>query len=247
MGLLVVSAVDLVGDRNVRLLSGSWMRVSGVALTADQHYSNEYSLLKRLIAMKRPSQDVIKERIRGGLVRVVAKSGIGGTSIGAVAKEAGVSAGTIYLHFEDKDDLLQKVYLLIKTEFHSIMVAAKSEADSKTMIRRMWRDMFQFTTAHPLDFLFIEYAGAAQVLTDEQTRHVAGFQVEIAAMLQRAIDDGTLARLPVATVITLLVAPAMHLARMSALTNTSIDASQLDLTFERVWLSLAGTTPPSSP
>ena len=193
--------------------------------------------------MKRPSQDAIRERIRGGLVRVVAKMGIGGTSITAVAKEAGVSAGTIYLHFEDKADLLQKVYLQIKTEFHSIMVAANQEADSKAMIHRMWRDMFQFTTAHPHDFLFIEYAGAAQVLTEEQTCHVAGFQVEIAAMLQCAIDDGTLASLPVTTVTTLLVAPAMHLARISALNNTPVDASQLELTFERVWMSIAGTTP----
>lgn len=115
------------------------------------------------------------------------------------------------------------------------------------MIHRMWRDMFQFTTARPLDFLFIEYAGAAQVLTEGQTRQIADFQVEIAAMLQRAIDDGTLAQLPVTTVTTLLVAPAMHLARMSALNNTPIDPSQIDLTFERVWLSIAATNLPSSP
>jgi AcrR family transcriptional regulator len=196
--------------------------------------------------MKRPSQEAIKERIRNGLVYVVAKRGIGGTSIGAVAKEAGVSAGTIYLHFEDKADLLQKVYLEIKAEFHGIMVAAKQEADSKAMIHRMWQDMFHFTTAHPLDFLFIEYAGAAQVLTEDQTRHVAGFQVEIAAMLQRAIDDGTLAKLPVTTVTTLLVAPAMHLARMGVLNDTPIDTNQIDLTFERVWLAIAGTSPSSS-
>jgi AcrR family transcriptional regulator len=193
--------------------------------------------------VKRPSQDAIKEKIRGALVRVVAQMGIGGTSIGAVAKEASVSAGTIYLHFEDKADLLQKVYLQIKTEFHSIMIAAVQETDSKAMIHRMWQDMFEFTTARPLDFLFIEYAGAAQVLNEEQARHVAGFQDEIAAMLQRAIDDGTVAPLPVATVTTLLVAPAMHLARMSALNNKPIDKSQLDLTFERVWISIAGTDP----
>jgi TetR/AcrR family transcriptional regulator, repressor of fatR-cypB operon len=190
--------------------------------------------------MKRPSQEAIKEQIRGGLVRVVAKNGIGATSIAAVAKEAGVSAGTIYLHFEDKADLLQKVYVQIKTEFHSIMVAAKQEADSKAMIYRMWRDMFKFMTAHPLDFLFIEYAGADQVLSEDMRHQIAGFQVEITSMLQRAIDDGTLAPLPVATVTTLLVAPAMHLARMSALNDTPIDAREIDLTFERVWLSIAG-------
>jgi len=189
--------------------------------------------------MKRPTQNEVKQNIRAGLVRTVAKMGIGGTSIAAVAKEAGVSAGTIYLHFDDKSDLLQKVYLQIKTEFHGIMVAARDEPDSKAMIQRMWRDMFTFTTAHPLDFLFIEYAGAAQVLDANQAAYLAGFQDEIAAMIQRAIDDGTVARLPVSTVTTLLVAPAMHLARASALTEKPIDQAQLDLTFERVWLSIA--------
>ncbi len=189
--------------------------------------------------MKRPSPDAIRDKIRNGLVRVVARLGIGGTSIAAVAKEAGVSAGTIYLHFDDKPDLLQKVYLEIKTEFHTIMVAAATEPCSAAMIRRMWRDMFAFTAAHPYDFLFIEYAGAAQVLNDAQARQVAGYQTEITAMLQRAIDDGTLAPLPVAMVTTLLVAPAMHLARISSMTNTPIDTAQRDLTFERVWLAIA--------
>jgi AcrR family transcriptional regulator len=193
------------------------------------------------VAMKRPSQVAIKEKIRAGLVQVVARLGIGGTSVAAVAKEAGVSAGTIYLHFEDKTDMLQKVYLQIKTEFHAIMVAAKVETDSKAMIHRMWRDMFSFTSARPLDFLFIEYAGAAQVLTIEQAAHVAGFQVEITAMLQRAIDDGTVAPLPVSVVTTLLVAPAMQLARNSALNGQAIDPSQLDLMFQRVWISIANT------
>jgi len=193
--------------------------------------------------MKRPTHDTIKDRIRAGLVRVVARRGIGATSVGAVAKEAGVSAGTIYLHFEGKTDLLQKVYLQIKSEFHAIMVAAKVETDSKAMIHRMWRDMFAYATAHPFDFLFIEYAGAAQVLTDDQAAHVADFQIEIAAMLQRAVDDRTLAPLPVTVITTLLVAPAMHLARKSALNGQPIDPSQLELTFQRVWISIANTQP----
>ncbi|SDX33889.1 TetR/AcrR family transcriptional regulator [Litoreibacter albidus] len=197
--------------------------------------------------MKRPTHDAIKDKIRRGLVRVVAQKGIGGTSIGAVAKEAGVSAGTIYLHFADKSDLLQQVYLHIKSEFHAAIVAAAEEADSKAMIERMWRDMLAFTTAQPLDFLFIEYAGAAQVLNPEQAKQVLGFQDDITAMLQRAIDDGTVAQIPVETIVTLLVAPAMHLARVSALHNKPTPAAQIDLTFERVWMSIAGPNPSSSP
>lgn len=207
---------------------------------------NEYSLLILAGPMKRPTPDETREKIRNALVRVVARNGIGATSVNDVAREAGVSAGTIYLHFKDKTDLLQQVYLTIKTEFHALMTAAAEEPNSEEMIRRMWRDMFNFVSAHPLDFMFIEYAGAAQVLNAEQAQRIAAFQPEIAAMLQRAIDDGTLAPLPVETVTTLLVAPAMHLARMQAVSGKPIDAERRDLTFARVWMAIAATPAPPS-
>jgi len=190
-------------------------------------------------AMVRPTTDQTLLKIRKALVEEVAEKGIAATSVGAVAKRAGVATGTIYLHFANKDEMLQQIYLQIKTEFHAIMVAATAEPDSTRMIRRMWFDMFDFVAAHPFDFMFVEYAGAAQVLTTAQLTSLKYMQPEIAAMLQRAVDDGTLAELPVATITTLLVAPALHMARNHALQKTAITQELIALTFERVWLSVA--------
>lgn len=193
--------------------------------------------------MKRPSKTEIQTKIRDSLVAEVAAQGIGSVTVGAVAKRAGISPGTIYLHFENKDDMLQKVYLHIKTEFHNLIVAAKDEASSTAMIRRMWFDMFAFVSAHPYDFLFIENAGAAQVLTPEQGADIAYMQDDITGMLQKAIDDGTLAPLPVQTSVVLLVAPAMHLARTALLNNRPVSPEEVALTFERVWISVSAASP----
>jgi len=197
--------------------------------------------------MPRPTAEEIQAKIRNALVREVSDRGIGAVSVGDVARRAGVSPGTIYLHFENKEDMLQKIYLQIKAEFHSLIVAAKDEKTSRAMIRRMWFDMFDFVAAHPFDFLFIENAGAAQVLDAQQSKDVADKQVEIIAMLQRAIDDGTLADLPVSTAVILLVAPAMHLARTHLVNGNPITKEELALTFERVWISITatGSEPPS--
>jgi len=66
-------------------------------------------------------------------------------------------------------------------------------------------------------------------------------------MLQRAIDDGTLADLPVSTAVILLVAPAMHLARTHLVNGNPITKEELSLTFERVWISITatGSEPPA--
>lgn len=193
--------------------------------------------------MPRPSSEEIQSKIRTALVAEVADKGIGGVAMGPVAKRAGVSPGTLYLHYENKEDMLQKVYLQIKAEFHGVMVAAKEETDSARMIRRMWVDMFDFVLAKPNDFLFIEYAGAAQVLSSDQAKAVAAKQTEIADMIRRAIDDGTLAPLPVPTITVLLVAPAMHLARTNLLNGKQVTPEELSLTFDRVWLSIANAPP----
>ncbi len=195
--------------------------------------------------MPRPTPDQILQKIRAALVAEVAEKGIGATSVAAVAKRAGVATGTIYLQFDSKEDMLQKIYLQIKTEFHGLIVAAVDEPSSKEMIRKMWFEMFAFVDAHPLDFMFIEYAGAAQVLTAQQAKDIAYTQAEITAMIQRAIDDDTVADLPVSVVTTLLVAPAMHLARTKALRLEKLSKAQVDLTFERVWLSIAAPAQPS--
>lgn len=188
--------------------------------------------------MPRLSKTEIQTRIRAALVQEVAQKGIGAVSVNDVAKAAKVSPGTIYLHFENKTDMLQKVYLQIKTEFHSIMMAAKNEQNSAATIKKMWFDMFDFTNTYPYDFLFIEVAGATQVLTTEQAQDITYMQSEIAQIIETAIVDQTLANMPVKTAIVLLVAPALHLARTSILNDTTISTDELDLTFRRVWLSL---------
>ncbi|MDP5215886.1 TetR/AcrR family transcriptional regulator [Ruegeria sp. 2205SS24-7] len=188
--------------------------------------------------MPRPSKDQIRSAIRTALLQEVAEKGIGAVSMAAVAKRARVAPGTLYLHFDSKEQMLQALYLEIKTEFQAIMVAAQEEPSSRAMIRRMWKDMFDYVRANPQAFLFVEYAGAAQVLSPMQSSSIAHMQDEIRAMLQAAIDDGTLAPLPVRTVTVLLVAPAMHLARMALMTNEHPSQAEIDLTYERVWRSI---------
>ena len=55
-------------------------------------------------------QAVVQEFMQGTIVRatrrVMAENGYDGTSVELIAKEAGISPGTIYLYFRNKDDLL---------------------------------------------------------------------------------------------------------------------------------------------
>jgi AcrR family transcriptional regulator len=49
-----------------------------------------------------------RDTIQGAAQRVIARHGLAGASMSAIAEEAGVAKGTLYLYFEDRDDLLDQ-------------------------------------------------------------------------------------------------------------------------------------------
>ncbi len=61
--------------------------------------------------------------IRHALRDLVAERGFHGASMGAVAKRAGVAAGTAYVHYESKDELVYATYVEIKTELATAVLA----------------------------------------------------------------------------------------------------------------------------
>lgn len=50
-----------------------------------------------------------KQRIQQAAIKVMASVGYHGTTVSQIAREAGVADGTLYLYFENKEDLLLKV------------------------------------------------------------------------------------------------------------------------------------------
>lgn len=189
--------------------------------------------------MPRPSKDQIAQKIREAVVRATEAKGISGVSMADVAKEAKVSAGTLYLHFDNKTDMLQKTYLHIKREFYASMMDACTGTESASRIRQIWMAMFAFVQRKPDAFLFMDNTGAFQILTEEQATETRKMQQEVKDVLQEAVDDGTLANLPIELVTTLLVSPALVMARAGAMRNDRFSQADLDLTFERVWLSIS--------
>ncbi|MBU2981781.1 TetR/AcrR family transcriptional regulator [Lentibacter algarum] len=188
--------------------------------------------------MKRKPQEEVQTRIVNAVTKVASERGIGGTSMANVAKAARVSAGTLYLHFASKEDMLQKAYLSVKHAFHDKLMQSIQDAKTPEIaIKALWNALLEFQTARPTAFLYLEYAGAAQVLTEAQRAQVAPLQQDVNEPIRLAIEQGTITvSLDIAT--NLLIGSAMHLARKHALAGTAIPADEADQTYARVWAAL---------
>ena len=81
--------------------------------------------------------------IRKALRDLVAERGFHGASMGAVAKAAGVAAGTAYVHYESKEELVYATYLESKAELGKAVFA---DFDESAEPRDRWRHVL--TTAY---------------------------------------------------------------------------------------------------
>lgn len=88
--------------------------------------------------------------VRRALLLLVARDGFHGTSMAAVAKEAGVATGTAYVHYASKEELVYATYLEVKRELGQAAVAhVDPEASSRAKFEQLWRGVHEHLAQDP--------------------------------------------------------------------------------------------------
>ena len=112
--------------------------------------------------------------IRRALRDLVAERGFHGASMGAVAKEAGVAAGTAYVHYESKDELVFATYLEIKA---GLSAAVLEDFDASASPFDQWAHMlttaYRFFAAEPERARFLSQLEESPYYEEAHARLVA--------------------------------------------------------------------------
>jgi AcrR family transcriptional regulator len=88
--------------------------------------------------------------LRRSLLELVAERGFRGTSMAAVAERAGVAAGTTYVHYASKDELVIATYVEIKGDLSSAaVVGLDSGAGLEDQFLHIWHNAYRHLEADP--------------------------------------------------------------------------------------------------
>ena len=92
----------------------------------------------------------VSEQIFDATDRLMAKEGLHHLSMHKLAKEAGIAAGTIYLYFKSKDELLAQ---FARRVFNKFVVAIEEGFDESQSFfeqyRKMWWNIWHFLQENP--------------------------------------------------------------------------------------------------
>ncbi len=179
-------------------------------------------------------------KIRQATVDEVVEKGSSAASINAIAKRAGLAVGTLYRYHDDKEALLGSVYLTIKAEIHDAMMSSAAEpGTSRDKIKAMWFAILDHASAHPRDFLFVEVIMNGLLLTKAERTRVNEMAAAAGAVIDDAIAEGVLRPCSTDAIRTLLIAPAMHIGRRSALDDKEPDMVGAEEIFDLCWQAIA--------
>ena len=98
-----------------------------------------------------------QEAIISATVKLVNKIGFVSSSVAKIAREAGVSPATIYIYYQNKEDLLVSTYVAIKQKLGEAMLKEfNPDLPIRDIFRKAWQNVFDYISENLEYFQFAE-------------------------------------------------------------------------------------------
>ena len=141
------------------------------------------------------------QQIIDAAIRVFARNGYYNSRVSDIAREAGIAAGTIYLYFKTKDEILVTLFREKMTEWVALVRdAIAGEADPLEKIRRIVALHFKMIEEHPAlaEVLQVELRQGHKFFRGASAQEVSAYFDVIADVLREGVLAGRLRKeLPV--------------------------------------------------
>ncbi|MDR3773437.1 MAG: helix-turn-helix domain containing protein [Terracidiphilus sp.] len=99
--------------------------------------------------MARPRSGDKHKAILDAALRICAERGIAGAPTSAISKAAGIAEGSLFTYFKTKNDLLNELYEVLRTEFSRHLPDFPHGADARARLRYIWDRILDLGAAHP--------------------------------------------------------------------------------------------------
>jgi AcrR family transcriptional regulator len=194
--------------------------------------------------MPRPRSEDRRNAILSAATRVIGSQGLGAATA-TIAKEAGVSNGSLFLYFDTKATLMNELYVSLKTEMGAAAIAGlPAGSEPRAQVLHMWTQWLRWATTNPEKRRALAQLEVSDDITAESHRTVGVALNGIAGLLERSRANGPIHDVSLGFVLTL--ASAMADATIDAMIREPAEAETYSrVAFDAIWRVLAGTSLPA--
>jgi len=177
--------------------------------------------------------------------RVIASQGLGAATA-TIAKEAGVSNGSLFVYFETKAILMNELYVDLETEMGAAAIAGlPAESGPRAQVLHMWTQWLRWATTNPEKRRALAQLQVADGITAGSHQTVSQALNGIAELLKRSRANGPMQDAPLGFV--LILTSAMADATIDAMIREpALAEAHSNVAFDAIWRVLAGSSLPAA-
>jgi AcrR family transcriptional regulator len=187
----------------------------------------------------RHKDDSKREAISNAAIELITTIGFADTSMSKIAKAANVSPATIYVYFENKEDLLNQIYLMVKREASEVMLAGYDESlPVKEGLKLIWDNSYRYMLTCPTRFAFSEQFANSPLVNRVSKEEGSEYFRAIFNLFERGKREGIFKDIPASLFTAFLYAPSMMLTKQHHEGELVLDSELQQMAFEITWDAL---------
>lgn len=179
-------------------------------------------------------------RIYKAAIQIINQDGFQGSSMSKIAELANVSASTIYLYFENKDDMIKKLFIDIKNKIGASYFNHDMEfTPSKGTFRTIWLNHYQYIVENTDEYEFFKNFSNSPLITHIEKQHTADYCPTFESLFNQAKSKKLLLNLHNDIIYSMLFSPISHLIKKSKTSGITLNQNDLIQVFEASWRAIA--------
>lgn len=168
-------------------------------------------------------------------IELITINGFADTSISKIAKAANVSPATIYVYFENKEDLLNKVYLFVKQDMSKHLLTGINPSFSvEEAFKTIWNNFYNYAIENPLRFAFTEQFANSPLVAGCREESMDFFQ-PLLLLFERGKNEKVFKDISLELFIAFTFVPLTGLIKEQFNNKIVLDKQTLQTTFEIAW------------
>ncbi len=169
-------------------------------------------------------------------LKLIAEQGFQGAPMSQIAQEANIGVGSIYRYFANKDDLVNALYLDVKTRLSGyILQGYRPEASVEECFRHIFGRVVRYCVKNPAELSFAEQYENSPAITQSTREEGSRISAPVNTLFKQAVAQGLVKNLPLEMLGALIYGAVISLAKLYLSGNVKITETSLNAGLDAVW------------
>ncbi|MBV7533862.1 TetR/AcrR family transcriptional regulator [Chitinophaga sp. sic0106] len=179
------------------------------------------------------------ELIYQAALKLVARKGLAGITMGDISREAGIATGTLYVYFTGKDELINALFACSRA--NSVQVAFRGYDASqpfKPGFRTVWMNILRYKLQHFEEVVFVEQCFHSPYITAETREKARELAAPFFELIERGQQEQLVKQADTSLLLTFIMGALNELVKQTHYSNETLSKRKIDLTFNLCWDAL---------